>query len=131
MLGNKKRRRLLRMWESQDGLCYWCRRPCVLVFRKQNPSPKCWPESLQRYHDCEATVEHLRSRLRADRGKNRGEETWVMSCRKCNNERGRQEQEALGIDALHERAHYQHNGSAATGRKDLPRLQEASPRKSP
>lgn len=81
------------LWRAQDGRCYWCKQPT-------KPGP----------HDPgdvapdAATLDHLHSRLNAERGRHAGKLTHVMACRACNERRGWEECAALPIEEQRRRA---------------------------
>ena len=92
---SRNRKRKLKLWR-ENPYCYWCGTDVIVHEHNQH-------ESLQ---NDTATLEHLRSRLTSDRlEENDGiTERTVLSCYKCNYERGVQEEKDLGIDELHNRS---------------------------
>lgn len=83
----KQRRRLF----SQNPHCYWCGKKVR------------WIKYKKRYVGClpddAATIDHLYSRLSPLRNiKAHGEVRHVLSCYKCNHERGRQEDQDLPVE---------------------------------
>lgn len=96
--GPQKRRRLLALWE-RDSRCHWCRQPTVLAFRPSETQHKKFPPRRD-----EATIDHLFSRLSAERGLRQGVEVTVLACWECNNRRCQEEQAAVPIEELRRRA---------------------------
>lgn len=85
----------VRMFEQQEGLCFYCKNPMVLMFGHQGKQP----EDL-------ATIEHLRDRLHPERQAPLigVEQRQVLACRKCNNLVGAERYKALPIEEQRERA---------------------------
>lgn len=52
-----------------------------------------------------ATIEHLDSRYKSDRGTHNGERT-TLACWRCNNDRNKVEQEAIPIEIRHEQSRH-------------------------
>ncbi|HWG06018.1 MAG TPA: hypothetical protein VG271_13475 [Beijerinckiaceae bacterium] len=84
----RKRRQLVRLFERQNGLCFWCKKPMHLWVHVQGETPP--------IDSC--TIDHLDSRLSPMRGKHpHGEIRHVASCWKCNNERANEEHRAYQL----------------------------------
>jgi hypothetical protein len=97
-----KHRKVLRLFEEQDGRCFWCKKPMVLfqrerLHRKGRKGKVRLPQNL-------ATLEHLDSRLSPERGKHNGERRIVLACAHCNHLRGRMEQATQPKEILWERS---------------------------
>lgn len=93
-------RRRLKLWQEQNGLCYWCRQPTVIT--KNGQKKGMYPLNM-------ATIDHLRSRLHPDRREPaRGQQRLVMACLACNQGRGHQEVAALPIEDLRARCQAGH-----------------------
>lgn len=74
---NRKRRN--RLFEKQNGLCFWCEEPMVLI---QRPA-----QHLELPRLC--TLEHLRSKAHPGRlEQSNGERRTVAACWECNRARG-------------------------------------------
>lgn len=99
---DRKHRKVKRLWEEQDGKCYWCQEQMVL----------CRPEKLVRHGRKGrvrlplnfATLDHLDDRFSPDRGKRGGERRIVLACKRCNELRGRIAQASQPIEVLRARA---------------------------
>ena len=82
-------RRKIRLWEENEGRCYWCGVRTILVKGRARGKP---------WH---ATIDHLRSRY----DQNRGEPNLtpeiartVLACYRCNNRRASDEQRSIPIE---------------------------------
>lgn len=83
-----------RLFKLQNGLCYWCHSPIVLVLKvhiKHRP----WNF---------ATLDHLDDRFSPERGKHSGELRRVLSCRRCNESRGRESEKSQPLEELQKRS---------------------------
>ncbi len=85
-----------RMW-NRDPHCYWCGCKTIFIHRKGNKMVP--PPEMN-----EATVEHYFSRYSPSRGKCPHIQRNVLACWKCNNERGRREQDSMPRDFLHKKS---------------------------
>ena len=90
-------RRRAALFREQGGLCYWCKRECVLIV--WIPKRKvAIPRNL-------ATLDHLRDRFHPGRQEPaRGDKRYVMACWECNHERGRQSVRSQPIEELRKRS---------------------------
>jgi hypothetical protein len=84
------------LFAFQEGRCYYCQQFMTLSFAPPEPHKSPDPRS--------ATIEHLDHRFSPERGQHGGEYRKVLSCRKCNDERGRLIQASQPIEVLRERA---------------------------
>lgn len=76
----KLKRQRVRLFQEQEGLCYWCDEPMVMPERyASGPQP-----------DNYCTVDHLRHRSNPGRREpnRRGEQRRVAACALCNRTRG-------------------------------------------
>lgn len=90
MSGRQKlRNRRILLFHKQCKLCYWCRQPCILVYQDGGQLP-----------DNAATIDHLRDKFDRNRGKYDGTPHTVMSCAKCNRERG------IARNEIYRNSHY-------------------------
>jgi hypothetical protein len=89
----KLRKQRKRLWEKQRGKCYWCEQKTRLLYITDGKVPK----------DA-ATIDHLDSRLNANRGNFNGFLRHVMACWKCNNDRANAEVAALPLSELQSRS---------------------------
>lgn len=94
--GHLKARRL-KLWKDSP-ICRWCGVDTILpeelarLYGNANDAP---PEMADRM----ATIEHKNSRVSGRRHQTPfGQETLTLFCRKCNNEQGKLEYDALPID---------------------------------
>lgn len=90
---HKKRGRIQRLWKS-DRRCFWCKRPTVIL--PPDGRRKVVPDDM-------ATIDHLNSKYSEHRGKTIGPAT-VLSCYRCNFERGRKETLERPIEELRRRS---------------------------
>lgn len=96
-----KHKRLLRLYERQNGECYYCREKML--------SPTVWRACFSakmkgKDIPCNlCTLEHLDDRLEAQRGMIKGERT-VAACRKCNFLVGKARYDMLPIEEQRKRA---------------------------
>ncbi len=74
----QKKRRRERLYEEQDGKCYYCGCPTIIINYTKNPDK--FPDNL-------ATLEHLDNKLSKDRKPGEPARV-VMACYRCNQERG-------------------------------------------
>jgi len=83
-----KRRRLENLWHT-DPHCSHCGQLTILVD----------PQKDRPFYDNEATIDHVYSRLDPRRyvPKQKGEVRRILACRKCNGERGGEENRALSL----------------------------------
>lgn len=73
----RHRRRKLRLYERQNGKCWWCKERMSIGHQHRPRVPI--PDDL-------ATMEHLDSRMSRSRGTAEyGEERTVLACNRCNN----------------------------------------------
>lgn len=81
----------------QHPYCHWCGVKLVM--------PKCGPRMKFPLPDNAATIDHRHGKLDPNRREDFAPENWtVLACHKCNNERGRLDELAAGIDELQRRA---------------------------
>ena len=101
------KQRRIKLWK-QDPHCHWCGTLTILPPADAKPHRKNYPLN-------EATIDHLRSRWHPNRREpiRQGEQRLVLSCRKCNIDRAKQEEKEQGLEVLHVAAQ---NGE--TGRKE-------------
>lgn len=95
----KDRKQRERLFREQGGLCYWCKVPMS--------QPSRGPDRHKRknFADNEATLDHLDSRLSPTRRQRcDGELRHVVACRRCNEQRGKEEQAALPREELWRRS---------------------------
>lgn len=94
----RKRVKRNRLFEQQNGHCYYCNCDCIL--------PPLHEPGIKRLRpDNEATIEHLRSRLDPLRQTYEpGTKRQVMACYKCNHTRAAVEVNTLRAWELQERA---------------------------
>lgn len=92
----RRRRFKVRLWQEQNGLCYWCDSPMDLVF---DP-----PKSKTPMDGNLATFDHLDDKFSPERGKHDGEIRTMLACLSCNNKRGAISQAAQPIEELWKRA---------------------------
>lgn len=83
-------RRRRKLWEANPQ-CHWCGVLTVIDGRCNSRNPT------------RATLDHLRSRLDPKRGTDFDEST-VLACWKCNNERARQEDQLTPVEEKRRRA---------------------------
>lgn len=83
-----------RLWR-RNPCCYWCGQPTVLMKGRNGPVP---PNM--------ATIDHLRCRLHPGRlePNPQHQPRTVLSCWKCNNERGSVEQKEAGLHEIRRRS---------------------------
>lgn len=95
----RNRRRLIKLW-LKNCECHWCKRPTVLCL----PPPGV-VGGMRHAPDfpARATIDHVHSRLSAERGKCDDVNT-VLACFVCNQRRGREEEAALPVEELHRRS---------------------------
>tara|TARA_Y100000034_G_C6860043_1_gene391303 strand:- start:289 stop:654 length:366 start_codon:yes stop_codon:yes gene_type:complete len=100
----RRRRRLLNLWEKDPHCCY-CGCPTVLLFRSYKHANG---KDYIHPRDDEATIEHLRSRWHPQRQDPvlPGEERTSLSCWKCNNEKGAEDERNQGILVLQARSQH-------------------------
>lgn len=90
-----KKRYRRKLFEKQDGLCWWCKEPMQLIENMRGG----------RHPPRMATLEHLDDRFSPNRGRfPAGERRIVLACAKCNWEKGVESQAAQPIEELHRRA---------------------------
>lgn len=99
----RKARKKQRLFLRQNGRCHWCKGRMVLTLRVhiKHPEPRL------------ATFEHLDDRFSPERGQHNGERRVVLACLECNQRRGRETQDAQGIDALRARSSCAQEGMPA------------------
>jgi|2_EtaG_2_1085320.scaffolds.fasta_scaffold12574_5 hypothetical protein len=97
MKRDSKKRRRLNLWDT-DPSCYWCGIETVM--------PPDGISSRGDIPDNEATIDHLRTKFDSTRldPNHSNEERTVLSCRKCNWERGRESEKEAGIEELRRRS---------------------------
>ena len=91
-----KRRKKTKLFQEQDGLCWYCKTEMILIFEQPKakvPSPSNM-----------ATFEHLDDRFNQKRGTRTGERRIVLACNKCNHAQGKQRQAEQLIEELHRRS---------------------------
>ena len=92
----RMKRRKKRLWEENEGRCYWCGVQTILGNRGGGRSPKQY-----------ATIDHLRSRYHPARCEpvfNAPEPRTVLSCYARNNKRAKIEQQHMPIQELWRRS---------------------------
>lgn len=101
----RKKRQRAKLYEQQQGLCYWCRQPMVVpVHGRHKPR---LPN--------EVTVDHLDSRLSPERGLHAGSLRHVLACHACNGRRAADEEAALMREEIWERSGRSPVGGSAHG----------------
>ena len=77
----RKHRRIQKLFERQDGRCFYCK--CKMILQDRRRPFKKPPPNM-------ATLEHLDDRFSQKRGSftNKNVERTVLACLKCNNSRG-------------------------------------------
>ena len=95
---SKIRARRNKLWRLRGGLCHWCGIKTVL--------PQFLPKGRGTQPGHMATLDHLDDRLSGRRGSftGKGVERTVLSCLKCNSERGKESEAALSKAELQYRA---------------------------
>lgn len=88
------RRRRVNLWNKENGKCFWC--GCDTILPPQGISSR----TKREIPDNEATIDHLRTRFDENRQEpGNGQETrTVLSCRKCNNDRGKEREMQVPIE---------------------------------
>jgi len=96
-MSSARYRRIMSLWR-QNSCCHWCGCQTIVVFRP----PKIFGLPLLKFQPVpfEATIDHLYSRFDGRRRQTWGEETTVLACWRCNNQRARVEQEQRPIVEL-------------------------------
>lgn len=89
-----------KLFGRQKGRCYYCGCDMVLMWKA---SPNFRPANL-------ATLEHLNDRNRGPRPNVPGEYTHVLSCNRCNNEKGKLSQTSMPIEELWRKCHHRTGG---------------------
>lgn len=85
-MARKRVNRIMRLWQRSPR-CRWCGCLTVLIFRPSKQPGQRLPNIGYPY--CEATLDHLYSRLDGRRGHvTDGTEVTVLACRQCNHQRG-------------------------------------------
>ena len=94
----QKRRKKTKLFQEQDGLCWYCKTEMILIF--ESPKPKV-PSPLNM-----ATFEHLDDRFNQERGSHTGKRRIVLACNQCNHAQGKQRQAEQPIKELHRRSNH-------------------------
>lgn len=102
-MGNnaRKRRRLVLLW-LRDSRCYWCGIETALYIAAASGTgtQRHAPDAPEK-----ATIDHLHSKLSGKRYEvHDWTELTVLACYECNHRRGKEEQQAVGIEELHRRS---------------------------
>ena len=87
-MSSKKRRK--QRLHKDDPKCSYCNVETILGGSSKNPK--------------QATIDHLDTRYSPYRGTFKGEERTVLCCRKCNHDRGAEEEKNVPIGILRERS---------------------------
>lgn len=90
----QKRRQRARLFNRQGGLCFWCKKPMILLNLAGVSVKKKFPPEM-------CTIDHLEPRWHPQRGQFNGEPRLVAACLKCNNERDRQQHAQLPRELIH------------------------------
>lgn len=94
--GPKNRRKRLRLYHQQGGLCFWCHKPMQLLTPAEcQARERNLPRNL-------CTLDHLEPRWHPDRGKHPGALRVVAACLECNNKRDRELVRQIPREILHE-----------------------------
>lgn len=93
--GQKKRRMKMNLFDEHKGKCEFCQRDMILAYVWSPEKPQ--PQNL-------AVLLHLDSRYSRDRGAFPGERRNALVCRKCADERSRQNEISQPIEELHRRS---------------------------
>ena len=97
----KKHKKKRKLFQEQNGLCWYCKTEMILIFEKPKakvPSPSNM-----------ATFEHLDDRFNQERGTRTGERRIVLACNQCNHAQGKQQQAEQPIKELHRRSNHIEN----------------------
>ena len=88
------KRRRNNLWNQEGGKCFWCGCETTL------PPDGQMSRITRNIPDNEATIDHLRTRFDENRQEpGNGQETrTVLSCRKCNNERGKEREMLVPLE---------------------------------
>lgn len=97
------KRRRAELFKEQNGLCYYCKEPMLLIECNSNPKEnkhKPSPPDL-------CTLEHLFDRYHPDRTKKPldNEKRWAAACFKCNGEQNSKHEALIGKDELRRRSY--------------------------
>ena len=93
--GPKNRRKRMRLYHQQGGLCFWCHEPMQLLTAAEcQARERNLPQNL-------CTLDHLEPRWHPERGKYPGALRVVASCLACNNKRDRELVSKIPREILH------------------------------
>jgi hypothetical protein len=95
------RRRREKLWKI-DPRCHWCKRATILVDRSLNGNKG-------PFDPLEATIDHINTRYDKRYTTHCNEELTVLSCRECNNKRGKEREALVPKEELNRRSklHYE------------------------
>ena len=91
----RMRRRRLKLFKEQDGLCYYCGEPMVLCTNHKGGPPVCLNM---------ATIEHFDDKYSSLRGTFIGVARTALVCWKCNNNASKERESLIPVDELRKRS---------------------------
>jgi len=118
MSGRDVDKQRLKLFTEQKGLCYWCKQPMrILKMKPHKPAP---PDL--------CTIDHLEPKFHPQRGTFAGKMVLrrVAACRKCNNERDKEQQAKIPRHII-QKASHQGIKARQLARMHADELKEAMP----